>query len=102
MACNYCLHRRRSEDSTHNDTDAKTMAVMVESCSVVCRRCLPFLKFVRGTGWERKHWTQLFGMLKLVTKVGPVVMEASAQPLQCSVNVSACMPCNHKSYAHLP
>ncbi|DBA90074.1 TPA: hypothetical protein ACH3X2_004335 [Trebouxia sp. C0005] len=34
------------------------------------RRCLPHLKFVRGTGWERKHWTQLFIMLKLVTK-GP-------------------------------
>ncbi|KAL3130926.1 hypothetical protein ABBQ38_000251 [Trebouxia sp. C0009 RCD-2024] len=34
------------------------------------RRCLPYLKFVRGTGWERKHWTQLFAMLKLVTK-GP-------------------------------
>ncbi len=36
------------------------------------RRCLPYLKFVRGTGWDRKHWTQLFIMLKLVTKVrGP-------------------------------
>ena len=35
----------------------------------VHRRCLPYLKFVRGTGWERKHWTQLFIMLKLVTKV---------------------------------
>ncbi|KAL0047749.1 hypothetical protein WJX82_010930, partial [Trebouxia sp. C0006] len=34
------------------------------------KRCLPYLKFVRGTGWERKHWTQLFIMLKLVTK-GP-------------------------------
>lgn len=33
------------------------------------RRCLPYLKYVRGTGWERKHWTQLFSMLKLITKV---------------------------------
>lgn len=40
------------------------------SSNVACRRCLPYLKFVRGTGWERKHWTQLFAMLKLVTKVG--------------------------------
>ena len=38
-------------------------------CIVAYRRCLPYLKFVRGTGWERKHWKQLFGMLKLVTKV---------------------------------
>lgn len=43
---------------------------VVTNCDIACRRCLPYLKFVRGTGWERKHWTQLFAMLKLVTKVG--------------------------------
>lgn len=72
------------------------MAVMVESCSVACRRCLPYLKFVRGTGWERKHWTQLFGMLKLVTKVGPGVTEPNANPLQCLVIADGCTSCNHK------
>lgn len=48
---------------------ASKVTVVVHTCSVACRRCLPYLKFVRGTGWERKHWKQLFGMLKLVTKV---------------------------------
>lgn len=47
-----------------------TAITVLSNSSVACRRCLPYLKFVRGTGWERKHWTQLFVMLKLVTKVG--------------------------------
>lgn len=36
----------------------------------VFRRALPNLKYVRGNGWERKHWAQLFTFLKLQTK-GP-------------------------------
>ncbi|KAK9815706.1 hypothetical protein WJX72_008353 [[Myrmecia] bisecta] len=37
------------------------------------RRCLPHLKFVRGAGWERKHWSQLFNLLKMQTK-GPTAV----------------------------
>ena len=42
---------------------------IIASLRVCRRRCLPYLKYVRGIGWERKHWTQLFSMLKLITKV---------------------------------
>ena len=74
---------RKTLRKVHTAAHAATMAVVVESCSVACRRCLPYLKFVRGSGWERKHWTQLFGMLKLVTKVGPVVPETQHIPNAC-------------------
>ena len=32
------------------------------------RKCLPFLKFVRGDGWESNHWAQLFKLLGAPTK----------------------------------
>lgn len=34
------------------------------------RRAIPYLKYVRGNGWEKKHWNRLFDMIKLPTK-GP-------------------------------
>ncbi|KAK3283536.1 hypothetical protein CYMTET_8768 [Cymbomonas tetramitiformis] len=34
------------------------------------RKCVPLLKFVRGEGWERNHWAQLFSLLGFPTK-GP-------------------------------
>ena len=34
------------------------------------RRAIPHLKYVRGNGWEKKHWNKLFDMLQLPTK-GP-------------------------------
>eukprot|EP00803_Ostreobium_quekettii_P010766 evm.model.scf_587.3 EVM.evm.TU.scf_587.3 scf_587:58238-66053(+) len=33
-------------------------------------RCLPYLKHVKGNGWDRKHWLLLFGMLGIQTS-GP-------------------------------
>lgn len=34
------------------------------------RRAIPNLKYVRGNGWEKKHWNKLFDMIHLPTK-GP-------------------------------
>ncbi len=51
------------------------------------RRCLPYLKFVRGTGWERKHWTQLFIMLKLVTKVRGPYSALMLDPAACTTTL---------------
>lgn len=34
------------------------------------RKSLPYLKYVRGDGWERNHWVQLFNLLGMPTK-GP-------------------------------
>mmetsp|Transcript_17017 Transcript_17017/g.54247 ORF Transcript_17017/g.54247 Transcript_17017/m.54247 type:complete len:3325 (+) Transcript_17017:156-10130(+) len=32
------------------------------------RKALPYLKFVRGDGWQDHHWSQLFGMLNFPTR----------------------------------
>ena len=40
------------------------------------RRCLPYLTSVRGNGWDRKHWSQLFQILGFQTSgVGAVTVE---------------------------
>lgn len=75
------------------------------SSNVACRRCLPYLKFVRGTGWERKHWTQLFAMLKLVTKVGPpsgdpTCVTVSRHEDACIVLVTCTLHKQHFLLAH--
>eukprot|EP00899_Mesostigma_viride_P029629 jgi/Mesvir1/9851/Mv22388-RA.1 len=44
------------------------------------RKVLPYLKFLRGDGWERNHWAQLFTMLGLQVK-GPEAVTAETLKL---------------------
>lgn len=52
-------------------SDGVALAALGELDSI--RRCLPYLKFIRGDGWERKHWMQLFSLLKYDAK-GPMAV----------------------------
>ena len=74
--------------------------------AIACRRCLPYLKFVRGTGWERKHWTQLFVMLKLVTKVSAAACAAlsrlQALPVHTSCSYLHCTRSQNSCIAPVP
>ncbi|GMH35100.1 hypothetical protein BSKO_02968 [Bryopsis sp. KO-2023] len=49
-------------------TDPVALIVMREIDTY--RRCMPNLTYVKGNGWDRRHWSQLFGLLNLQTK-GP-------------------------------
>lgn len=49
-------------------TDPVAMILMKEIDAY--RRAIPNLKYVRGNGWEKKHWNKLFDMIQLPTK-GP-------------------------------
>ena len=74
-----------------------SLCTHVDTLLCAHRRCLPYLKFVRGTGWERKHWTQLFTMLKLVTKVrGPSSALLLPEPAACNHTTP------HTQFGHAP
>lgn len=49
-------------------TDPVALIVMGQISAY--RKCLPYMKCVRGDGWDKRHWTQLFGKLNFRTK-GP-------------------------------
>jgi hypothetical protein len=44
---------------------ADSVALILLNEIEVYRRCLPYLKLLRGAGWEDSHWAQLFSLLGL-------------------------------------
>ena len=51
-------------DDSKNVFSEKNQQAEVESF----RKCLPMLSFVRGDGWERTHWAQLFSLMAFPSK----------------------------------
>eukprot|EP00959_Pyramimonas_sp_CCMP1952_P036974 773800-Pyramimonas_sp.AAC.2 len=64
------------------------------------RKCLPYLKFVRGDGWERNHWNQLFALLKMPTK-GPSAVSVESLTVDHFLDAADALAANGDAVKHL-